>query len=280
VKLKYAVLSLLLVLALIAVPVFASTDQSGTVIQKDSTDSTAQAANANQVDSPNSQSVSVNNNGGTSLVTGTGGTNMITGTGTNIVVSSDGTTGSAQYIASQYVGTALPDSYYTRSDDSLWAESEAGPDPENPGPNVGNPYTPYSEAALFPGEIVAIPMGTNLKAGQRFNFTWWAGSPVAVSVINDNDRSTAINSVLGQEKFDPVTQNITHPGINTVPLAFDSSLNTGYSRINTAYVTIPKDGNYDWVVDTHTLQVAYQEVQYVPEPYGTIDFAYVGYEMS
>jgi hypothetical protein len=263
VKIKYAIVSLLLVLALVAVPVFASTDQSGTVIQKDSTDSTAQAANANQVNSPNSENLVINSNGGTS-----------------VVVSSDGTTGSAQYIASQYVGTALPDSYYTNSGNSLWAESEAGPDPENPGPNVGNPYTPYSEAALFPGEIVAIPMGTNLKAGQRFNFTWWAGSPVAITVINDNDRSTAINSVLGQEKFDPVTQNITHPGLVTVPLAFDSSLNSGYSRINTAYVTIPKDGNYDWVVDTHTLQVAYQEVQYVPEPYGTIDFAYVGYEMS
>jgi len=263
VKLKYAILSLLLVLALVAVPVFASTDQSATIIQKDSTDSTAITANANQVNSPNSENTVINNNGGTS-----------------VVVSSDGTTGSAQYIASQYVGTALPDSYYTKSSDALWAESEAGPDPENPGPNVGNPYTPYSEAALFPGQIVAIPMGTNLKAGQRFNFTWWAGSPVAVSVINDNNRETAINSVLGQEKFDPVTQNITHPGLITAPVTFDSSLNSGYSRINTAYVTIPQDGNYDWVVDTHTLQVAYQQVQYVPEPYGTIDFAYVGYEMS
>ena len=268
-KLKYAILSLLLVLAIVAVPVFASTDQAGTVIQKDSTGSTAQAANANQVNSPNSENLVINSNGGTS-----------------VVVSSDGTTGSAQYIAEQYVGTALPDSYYTSgagsssSSSNLWAESEAGPDPENPGPNVGNPYTPFSEAALFPGEIVAIPMGTNLKAGERFNFTWWAGSPVAVSVINDNDRQTAINSVLGQEKFDPVTQNITHPGLVTVPTTFDSGLNSGYSRINTAYVTIPTDGNYDWVVDTHSLQVAYQEVQYVPEPYGTIDFAYIGYQMS
>ena len=259
------ILSFLLVIAMVAVPVLAGASQSGTQVLVGDKDSAAQSSNANMINSQNSENIQINSDGGT---------------GTNVVVSSDGATGSAQYIASQYVGTALPDSWYTDSGSNLWAESEAGPDPENPGPNVGNPYTPYSEAALFPGEIVAIPMGTNLRAGQRFNFTWWAGSPVAITVINDNDRSTAINSVLGQEKFDPVTQNITHPGMDTVPVAFDSSLNSGYSRINTAYVTIPKDGNYDWVVDTHTLQVAYQEVQYVPEPYGTIDFAYVGYEMS
>ena len=266
-KIQYAILSLIVVLAIVAIPAFAATDQTATTTQTDSTGSIAQTSNGNQENSPDSSNIVINSVDGN-----------------NIVLSSTTSGSDVSYVASQYVGTALPDSYYTSGSVGqtvgLGAGSQLGPDPENPGPNVGNPYTPYSEAALFPGEIVAIPVGTNLKAGERFNLSWWAGSPVAISVINDNDRSTALNSILGQENFDPVTQNITHPGLNVVPITFDSGINSGYSRINTAYVTIPADGNYDWVVNTHELQVAYQQLQYVPQPYGTIDFAFVGYQMS